>query len=152
MRYVAFLISFVMCLAVPISGQEITIHVLDGRNGKPLPNAKVGLSTVHEYQLSPVNVAVKPRGADYVVLLPHEILAFELGYVSLGTRQFRTCTNLRNGDLSEVAKIVQTGIALPDECKMAISVPTKPGEITFFVRPLTAGEIFGNWWAGAFNG
>jgi hypothetical protein len=116
----------------------IHIRLIDGRTGLPLKAKKVGLADRAGYR--DISVSPDPSGlAELRISQDTTILVHN-------THEYVNCGDEHGGLIHndyKVSEILSTGIveqiAAPNRCTKT-SIPTKPGELTLFVRPWEPGE------------
>ena len=131
--YLGFVLLVLLTSALP---QSIAIKVLNGRNGRPMPNANVNVwRTKDQIQATPLqtdqngalSLHVEDRDAD---------LRMQVGYASCQLSKPKYSWLFVATIPTREA--LERGIVTANLCGKATAQP-QPGEVIVFVRPLT-------WW------
>ena len=119
-----------------IMAESILIHVVDGRNGHPIPDEKLQM-WINSQRGSAFSLTTDRQGFTKVEIpLDATLLIFANLYVDC--RYFKQTGPVRPAYV--VSDILLSGVSAANACGKLKMTPT-PGELIFFVRPE-------HWWEG----
>lgn len=127
-------------------GQKIRIRVLDGRNGHPVTKESVNVwigDKPEDLLLGGEGVVGSLRSTDKNGEVSVPIPERHAEWIEIEADYYFDCRPYRKNSprpAYSVKEILQSGVVLGNTCGKQRAEP-RPGEITFFVRPL-------HWWEG----
>jgi len=130
--------GFVSLLGPSLQAQDVTIRVLDGRNGHPVTKERLVVwvgpvrGTALELPTDKDGVAVLHLSKDHA-----DSIELTADY-NFDCQPYRKNTPTPSYSVKE---ILQSGVVTQNTCGKLSQSEAKPGELIFFVRPL-------HWWEG----
>lgn len=121
--------------AFPVDHKEpITIRVLNGKSGQPMPNVRLVL--LAGYQESDIRDEIWSgevmTNEDGQVLLPRPLM--NLAFLEASLVRVKLCQHSAHGELYAIERIRRDGWNAPNRCGV-VSIANAPGVLTLFARP-----------------
>ncbi len=140
MSRVAICVIAIVTLLCPVAAeQQITIKVVDGRNGKPLKNTTVDIWFGTKASPPPTQVNAASDGSAVVVIpASRETMLIAAQSVADCRAGREAGKSYIEKNVYRVEDILHTGVVAQNMCGKATGQPT-PGVLVFYVRPL-------HWW------
>jgi hypothetical protein len=136
---VRIIIILLLCFSCSAAAQEITFHVLDGRNGRAMKNARVDVWLGTAATGVPIQLKTSEQGIARLGISPgHETFVTAGEWVKDCRGTNKPGKSYIDANVYRFADAIEHGIAAQNACGKATAQP-KPGEFILFVRPL-------HWW------
>ena len=123
--------------AVSLSGQSITVRVLNARSGRPLARQSVMISWPDTLEKTVVNLG--PDGTGKLDLAGRSQFSMLPGPKSGKEPDKIAYIDCNNFSMVRVDDVLSRGLVAPNLCSSKVSAKVKPGEVVFWGVPL-------HWW------
>ena len=126
-------IVFSMLAAVSVHAQTLRLRIVDGRNGRPIPNEQPQVTWIGHQNASPVQIQTNTDG-----IAKLDLPSGKIDYVRIDANLYYDCRKISK-DMSpttySVREALRAGIVAINTCGK-LEIDPGPGEIILFVRPL----------------
>ena len=134
-----------MCVGVLVLGAtamaqnvEIVLHAVDGRNGKPLANRRLMVSTGVPGDSARGWVPNGDLTTDKDGLATLTISAADAKWIQVWADFLTLCQSHPNSNLFSVSTIMSKGLSTPNDCHRGpLALKDTPGGFVVFARPAT---------------
>ncbi|HEX5284114.1 MAG TPA: hypothetical protein VFW30_08335 [Bryocella sp.] len=129
--------ALLFCWVTPLTGQSITVRVLNARSGRPLAGQNVTIAWTDTIDKTVVSLG--PEGTGKLDVAGRSQFTMLPGPRS-GREPYRIAyIDCNNFSMVRVDDVVSQGIVAANLCSSKVSAKVKPGEIVFWGVPL-------HWW------
>ena len=136
----------VLALCIQLGGQTITLRLVNGKSGKPVPNKNVTIFYSSKNPTAEQQVRVGPDGLGKFTARSGMESFMLLGGPKDGKILNRIAFidwNANSGSFVEIKRVVEQGFTFGNECGKT-QVVARPGEIIFWAEPIP-------WWKPDFQ-
>jgi hypothetical protein len=121
-----------------VAQATVKVTVLDGRTGKPIDDARMSLSVVHDYAARTLTATVLQNPYLFQVHRGDTLVLESLTKSKFSWNEYRLCAAGEDiKPIYAVDTILSKGMQSPNECNRRLVAKPNPGEMVFFVTRLS---------------
>ncbi len=113
------------------TGSKITIHVLDGKSGKPISNEHLLIFLTNDKGVPQTEHIDRRTDTDGLVVLSSKDVPFR--FIQVWVDWHVLCVKRPNSVVYAISEVLEQGIISQDECG-GIKVQPEPGDLYIFAR------------------